>query len=205
MKRKLKVPFKKWKYPLDIFHQLCTVRSFLEELRLIEVQLQTTQKINFCSDIQTEIIVLKQQFKNLARASFSSTPSTCQCQCQNNRENENDENTGWRMINLFTWETTATNRCWTPRAIATWEQSSSKEGEHLPPFKTSGSSYHCWWKIYSRDRGKQEIIDKDLDRDKDKDKDRRSQTKTLTVTVWSDSPTHLQKQVSRGTWLDVDT
>ena len=120
MSSKLKVPFKKWKYPLDIFHQLCTVRSFLEELRLIEVQLQTTQKTNFCSDIQTEIIVLKQQFKNLARASFSSTPSTCQCQCQNNRENENDENTGWRMIDLFTWETTATNRCWTPRAIATW-------------------------------------------------------------------------------------
>ena len=100
-------------------------------------------------------------------------------------------------IMVITWETTATNRCWTPRAIATWEQSSSKEGEHLPPFKTSGSSYHCWWKVYSRDRGKQEIIDKDLE--KDKDKDRRSQTKALTVTKWSDSPTHLQKQVSRGT------
>ena len=145
----------------------------------------------------------KQQLKNLARASFSSTPSTCQCQCQNNRENENDENTGWRMINLFTWETTATNRCWTPRAIATWEQSSNEEGEYLSPFKTSGSICHCLWKVYSRDRGKQEIRDKDLDRDKDKP--RRSQTKALTVTKWSDSPTQLQKQVSRGTWLDVDT
>ena len=65
---------------------------------------------------------------------------------------------------------------------------SSEEGEHLPSFKTSGSSCHCWWKVYSRDRGRLEIIDKDLD--KDKDKDRSSKTKTLTETVWSDSPTH---------------
>ena len=36
------------------------------------------------------------------------------------KKRENDENAGWEMIMVITWETTATNRCWTPRAIATW-------------------------------------------------------------------------------------